>query len=539
MDVQPSIFAAWSAPLSQMRGASASLGSQTAQVSIRPSEACESAHKPLRSQESADAEAAGVAAATELPHNTMAALGPSVETLLHAPSRAAESGCCPLQPPCELSTSCSSSMASFLPSMPSLESSGCSGATEDLSSQPPWQKHPPLHRACRAASSSSQPASSAQDSCIPAFHHSCSESRASAPGRVSSSAFEAPPRLRNAWSACIHIAPCAGAPDTDCARLEHTMCSWQESRGGGRAECSLLRVHSLIPRRRSMLTPASECLGTDMLEEVPALKTYKKERPMRPCQRGRSSVTFVDNPTVNVFQDGQDTACMTVSAAPVQPESMDVCSRKKHNRSRNSYQVLRTALTLRPTAPEAAADCEVTQQGNAAPHSDGCAASLASPTQSLLSGATDWPHGGTVPPLGAEASKATSLERLQDSVSVPVCSSRRESASAGSTTAPSDQCGRLVACIEVICQAVMDSKNLHVHTELGCKLSAPPTWMEVVTLLLASLAQPRGASDPPISESDICEVGSTHPMKLFWQLAAWCSCTLTRSIVGASGCPRL
>ena len=66
--------------------------------------------------------------------------------------------------------------------------------------------------------------------------------------------------------------------------------------------------------------------------------------------------------------------------------------------------------------------------------------------------------------------------------------------------------GGLVTSLEVVCQALVDSRNLQVHTELGCKLGSPPSWMEVVTLLLASLNRPPSAEGQHPSESEVCDV---------------------------------
>lgn len=67
--------------------------------------------------------------------------------------------------------------------------------------------------------------------------------------------------------------------------------------------------------------------------------------------------------------------------------------------------------------------------------------------------------------------------------------------------------GGLRASLEVLCQALIDSRHLSVCLELGLKLSSPPTWIEVLSLLLRSLEAPsNGSSSWKLSSNDVSEV---------------------------------
>jgi hypothetical protein len=72
--------------------------------------------------------------------------------------------------------------------------------------------------------------------------------------------------------------------------------------------------------------------------------------------------------------------------------------------------------------------------------------------------------------------------------------------------------GNLTASLEVVCQALIDSKQLGVHLELGLKLSWPPTWMELTTLLLRSIEMtPTDPGPNRLSRDDISEVSLPAP----------------------------
>lgn len=327
---------------------------------------------------------------------------------------------------------------------------------------------------------------------------------------------------------------------------------------------TLRRVCSLIPQRGAMLTPAAECLGAFMLSETPELHTYKKREPRRKLQN-HSSVTFVDSPTVNVYAAGQDTAGMTVSAAPVLPPYND-SQHTKQTRMSSSYICMRSALTLHNRLSQTGAEdgrpaClkpPAAREGN--DHSAGINVSgggqdnhfarHTSPARPLDQGQdrfasqdnpvpeihTELGSAGlqqqqlstlaslgvpeTVASLGANIlgdrsnARTSSHENSTGSLTIDhVQHSEHSNSSFSLPVVPScvirgrnGNCrGELIASLDVICQALVDSKNLHVHTELGCKLSSPPSWMEAVTLMLCSLRRPHCA-DAKLSEEDICEV---------------------------------
>lgn len=67
--------------------------------------------------------------------------------------------------------------------------------------------------------------------------------------------------------------------------------------------------------------------------------------------------------------------------------------------------------------------------------------------------------------------------------------------------------GGLRASLEVLCQALIDSRHLSVCLELGLKLSSPPTWIEILSLLLRSLEAPsNGSRGRRLSSNDVSEV---------------------------------
>jgi hypothetical protein len=63
--------------------------------------------------------------------------------------------------------------------------------------------------------------------------------------------------------------------------------------------------------------------------------------------------------------------------------------------------------------------------------------------------------------------------------------------------------GNLKASIEVICQALVDSKHLNVHTELGMKIGPQATWIDITVLLIRSLENVGGQR---LSVTDVNEV---------------------------------
>ena len=62
--------------------------------------------------------------------------------------------------------------------------------------------------------------------------------------------------------------------------------------------------------------------------------------------------------------------------------------------------------------------------------------------------------------------------------------------------------GALVATVEVICQALVDSCHLHVHTELGMRLGARATWVDSAVMLLRSLER---TARQRLSETEVGE----------------------------------
>lgn len=67
--------------------------------------------------------------------------------------------------------------------------------------------------------------------------------------------------------------------------------------------------------------------------------------------------------------------------------------------------------------------------------------------------------------------------------------------------------GGLTASLEVLCQALTDSQHLAVCLELGLKLSNPPTWIEMLSLILRSLEAPaRSGPGRDVSNCDVAEV---------------------------------
>lgn len=72
--------------------------------------------------------------------------------------------------------------------------------------------------------------------------------------------------------------------------------------------------------------------------------------------------------------------------------------------------------------------------------------------------------------------------------------------------------GGLRASLEVLCQALIDSRHLSVCLELGLKISNPPTWIEMLSLLLRSLEAPASGAGRDLSSTDVSEVlpGSPH-----------------------------
>jgi hypothetical protein len=73
------------------------------------------------------------------------------------------------------------------------------------------------------------------------------------------------------------------------------------------------------------------------------------------------------------------------------------------------------------------------------------------------------------------------------------------------TAQSSNAChGALCASIEVVCQALADSRHLAVHLELGAKLTADPTWMDMAMLLLRALEA------SPSLQLSVAEVGEVR-----------------------------
>lgn len=66
--------------------------------------------------------------------------------------------------------------------------------------------------------------------------------------------------------------------------------------------------------------------------------------------------------------------------------------------------------------------------------------------------------------------------------------------------------GGLTASLEVLCQALIDSRHLSVCLELGLKLSDSPTWIEMLSLILRSLEAPANGPGRELTNSDISEV---------------------------------
>ena len=104
----------------------------------------------------------------------------------------------------------------------------------------------------------------------------------------------------------------------------------------------LRRAKSLVPMRRSMLTPAAACDGGHLLPEVPALQTYKQARPRR--AHFKSSVMILDTPTVHMYEEDTATARMTVSAVAHPQSDGAMYRRRQHTRRRGSYMSVRSGL---------------------------------------------------------------------------------------------------------------------------------------------------------------------------------------------------
>lgn len=563
----------------------------------------------------------------------MAALGPSVENLLQHSKCSTELS--PAAARVELSSCGEQHLSRDSDSRaPSAEPEGLASELEVqeqsgtksnamFSTQAPWQQKAVQWQvatgAAGAGSGAKKTCSSTMNSCIPAFHqeamgNDCSppyhDPTASPPECLAFLDESLPvlmPTLHSAFSPngnCLidtntsHLelrdtSSCGAMPDVeregneeegeeqpDVQEAESSPARLVADTAGRNSEdldtFTLRRVCSLIPQRGAMLTPASECLGADMLTEVPALLTYKNRPPRRQPLHQHTSVTFVDNPTVNVFEDGQDTAFMTVSAAPVLRQTSDDTKHAKHTRKSSPYLCMRDALTLQgpcshpgegteqpAMCPISATESESSAQtaqlqfrpGTSAADTDAQIASHSS-LGHLLAGVRDrlqprlMSHERVAAgsdkrftssemshlcnntltssdlqqvvadlhadvPASSAAGMASCQESSIGSVTMDHVQHCNNSSSNSSVpglpmnTVEDQNCSRscgLVASLEVICQALVDSKNLLVHTELGCKLSSPPSWMEVVTLLLCSLNRPHLSAAEPLSESEICEV---------------------------------
>jgi hypothetical protein len=112
----------------------------------------------------------------------------------------------------------------------------------------------------------------------------------------------------------------------------------------------LRRVRSMLPRRASMLTPASECIGGHLLSEIPALQTYKNRPKRRPRVRWQNTaVSFLENPTIHTYPE-ESTWPSNVTSAGAVPVNEPDQLRQQQNRRRFSYRSVRHALQFQ--------DCE-------------------------------------------------------------------------------------------------------------------------------------------------------------------------------------
>eukprot|EP00892_Ulva_mutabilis_P003035 jgi/Ulvmu1/12732/UM095_0037.1 len=296
---------------------------------------------------------------------------------------------------------------------------------------------------------------------------------------------------------------CHGWPGTiaSLTRSESMLASMPQHSTAGIREGSdedslapLRHAKSLMPTRRSMLTPAADCNGGQLLPEVPALQTYKNARPARPRRAHfKSSVMIMDSPTIHMYEEDAATASMTVSGVSHPQEDGVQHRRRQHNRRRGSYMSVRSGLFFVDHRKHDGLHLSTLREARMSlgGHPSGCEAiktePFACPDQSACE--------QSVQVSGEKPDLMKMLGSLSSSQAVPV------------TQVSCEKHGGLTASLEVLCQALTDSRHLAVCLELGLKLSNPPTWIEILSLILRSLEAPaRGAPSRGFNHCDVAEV---------------------------------